>query len=52
MSSGNPVMPIQCYKVSVKKNDDKCEIQSECLLSFYLFEAPKEAISKLNENVK
>ncbi|XP_019881437.1 mediator of RNA polymerase II transcription subunit 16 isoform X1 [Aethina tumida] len=44
VSSGNPVMPIQCYKVSVKKNDDKCEIQSECLLSFYLFEAPKEAI--------
>ncbi|CAH0551682.1 unnamed protein product [Brassicogethes aeneus] len=44
VSSGNPIMPIQCYKVSVKKMEEKCEIQSQCLLSFYLFEAPKEAM--------
>lgn len=39
-------MPIQCYKVSVRKVDDKCVITSQSLLSFFLYEAPKEALSK------
>lgn len=39
-------MPIQCYKVTVRKVDDKCFITSQSLLSFFLFEAPKEALSK------
>lgn len=39
-------MPIQCYKVSVKKEDEKCIIKSQSLLSFFLLEAPKEALSK------
>lgn len=45
VSSGDPSMPIECYKVSVKKADDKCIITSQSLLSFFLFEAPKEVSS-------
>ncbi|CAG9820870.1 unnamed protein product [Phaedon cochleariae] len=44
VSSGDPAMPIQCYKVSVKKEDEKCTIKSQSLLSFFLFGAPKEAM--------
>ncbi|XP_056641241.1 mediator of RNA polymerase II transcription subunit 16 [Diorhabda sublineata] len=44
VSSGDPSMPIQCYKVSVKKEDEKCTIKSQSLLSFFLNEAPKEAL--------
>nr|CAH7760450.1 unnamed protein product [Callosobruchus chinensis] len=43
VSSGDPSMPIQCYKVSVKKEEEKCIIKSQSLLSFFLVEAPKEA---------
>lgn len=46
VSSGDPSMPIQCYKVTVKKEDEKCIIKSQSLLSFFLLEAPKEALSK------
>jgi mediator of RNA polymerase II transcription subunit 16 len=46
VSNGDLSMPIQCYKVSVKKHDDKCIITSQSLLSFFLFEAPPEALSK------
>lgn len=45
VSSGDPSMPVQCYTVSVKKLDDKCIITSQTLLAFFLFEAPKEALS-------
>lgn len=45
VSNGDPSMPIQCYNVSVKKVEDKCIITSQSLLSFFLFEAPKEALS-------
>jgi mediator of RNA polymerase II transcription subunit 16 len=44
VSNGDLSMPIQCYKVSVKKHDDKCIITSQSLLSFFLFEAPPEAL--------
>ncbi|KAJ8963199.1 hypothetical protein NQ318_018665 [Aromia moschata] len=44
VSSGDPLMPVQCYKVSVKKIEEKCVITSQSLLSFFLFEAPKEAL--------
>ncbi|XP_018564951.1 mediator of RNA polymerase II transcription subunit 16 [Anoplophora glabripennis] len=44
VSNGDPSMPIQCYNVSVKRVEDKCVITSQSLLSFFLFEAPKEAL--------
>ncbi|XP_074042596.1 mediator complex subunit 16 [Leptinotarsa decemlineata] len=44
VSSGDPSMPIQCYTVSVKKEDEKCTIKSQSLLSFFLIEAPKETL--------
>ncbi|XP_063921461.1 mediator of RNA polymerase II transcription subunit 16 isoform X1 [Zophobas morio] len=44
VSNGDLSMPIQCYKVSVRKVEDKCVITSQSLLSFFLFEAPKEAL--------
>ncbi|KAK6618699.1 hypothetical protein RUM43_013090 [Polyplax serrata] len=40
VSSGNVKMPIQCYRVSVKKNDDKCVIMSQALPSFFLQDIP------------
>ncbi|XP_060526788.1 mediator of RNA polymerase II transcription subunit 16 isoform X2 [Cylas formicarius] len=44
VSSGDSSMPIQCYKVSVIKVEEKCIIASQSLLSFFLFEAPKEVL--------
>ncbi|KAJ8924150.1 hypothetical protein NQ315_006934 [Exocentrus adspersus] len=44
VSNGDPSVPIQCYNVSVKKVEDKCVITSKSLLSFFLDEAPKEAM--------
>ncbi|XP_030766821.1 mediator of RNA polymerase II transcription subunit 16 [Sitophilus oryzae] len=52
VSSGDPSMPVQCYKVSVKKLDEKCVITSESLLSFFLFEAPKEALKQVVKDKK
>lgn len=45
VSSGDASMPIQCYKVSVKKVDDKCAITSQSLPSFFLLEGSKEGLS-------
>lgn len=36
VSSGNIKLPIQCYRVSVKRVDDKCQITSQALPSFFL----------------
>ncbi|KAF7283251.1 mediator complex subunit 16 [Rhynchophorus ferrugineus] len=47
ISSGDPSTPVQCYKVSVKKIEEKCVISSESLLSFFLFEAPKDALKQV-----
>ncbi|XP_050308117.1 mediator of RNA polymerase II transcription subunit 16 [Anthonomus grandis grandis] len=47
VSSGDPSMPVQCYTVSVKKVEEKCVITSQSLLSFFLFEAPKEALKQV-----
>lgn len=52
VSSGDPSMPVQCYKVSVKKLDEKCVITSQSLLSFFLFEAPKEALKQVVKDKK
>lgn len=38
-------MPIQCYKVQVRKADDKCMITSQSLPSFFLYEGGKESLS-------
>lgn len=46
VSSGDASMPIQCYKVSVEKLDDKCAITSQSLPSFFLLEGSKEGLSK------
>lgn len=40
VSSGNVKLPIQCYRVSVKKVDDKCIITSQALPSFFLQNIP------------
>jgi len=36
VSSGGVSLPVQCYRVSVKKVDDKCQITSQALPSFFL----------------
>ncbi|XP_012243503.1 mediator of RNA polymerase II transcription subunit 16 isoform X1 [Bombus vosnesenskii] len=36
ISSGNICLPIRCYRVLVRKNDDKCTITSQALPSFFL----------------
>lgn len=40
-------MPIQCYKVQVRKVEDKCVIKSQSLPSFFLYEGGKEALGRL-----
>ncbi|XP_017783710.1 PREDICTED: mediator of RNA polymerase II transcription subunit 16 isoform X2 [Nicrophorus vespilloides] len=47
VSSGDISMPIQCYKVSVRKSEDKCVITSETLPSFFLSEGSKEVIMEV-----
>lgn len=42
VTSGDISMPIQCYKVSVKKVEEKCVITSQSLPSFFLCEGAKE----------
>ncbi|KOX71552.1 Mediator of RNA polymerase II transcription subunit 16 [Melipona quadrifasciata] len=43
ISSGNICLPIRCYRVLVRKNDDKCTITSQALPSFFLQDgAPKD----------
>lgn len=46
VSSGDASKPVQCYKVSVTKTEEKCVITSQSLPSFYLLEGAKEGISK------
>lgn len=46
VSTGDPSLPIRGYQVSVRKVEEKCVITSQCLLNFFLFQAPKEALSK------
>lgn len=36
VSSGTSSFPIRCYRVLVRKNDDKCSITSQALPSFFL----------------
>ncbi|KOC61012.1 Mediator of RNA polymerase II transcription subunit 16 [Habropoda laboriosa] len=44
VSSGNICLPIRCYRVLVRKNDDKCTITSQALPSFFLQDgAPKDS---------
>ncbi|CAG9766408.1 unnamed protein product [Ceutorhynchus assimilis] len=52
VSSGDPSMPVQCYTVSVKKVEEKCVITSQSLLSFFLFEAPKETLKQVVKDKK
>lgn len=47
VSNGDPTMPIQCYKVTVKKVDDKCVITSQPLLGFFLLDATDTGMEKL-----
>lgn len=42
VSSGDTSMPIQCYKVSVVKSDDKCTMTSQSLPSFFLLDEGKD----------
>ncbi|KMQ93317.1 mediator of rna polymerase ii transcription subunit 16-like protein [Lasius niger] len=43
VSSGSICLPIRCYRVLVRKNDDKCTITSQALPSFFLQDgAPKD----------
>ncbi|EFN86414.1 Mediator of RNA polymerase II transcription subunit 16 [Harpegnathos saltator] len=43
VSSGNICLPIRCYRVLVRRNDDKCTITSQALPSFFLQDgAPKD----------
>lgn len=47
VSSGNIGHPIRCYRVLVRKTDEKCVITSLALPSFFLQDgAPKDNISK------
>ncbi|KAB0804725.1 hypothetical protein PPYR_01695 [Photinus pyralis] len=45
VSNGDASMPIQCYKVQVRKVEEKCVITSQSLPSFFLYEGGKEALS-------
>lgn len=36
VSSGSVALPVRCYRVSVRKTDDKCHITSQALPSFFL----------------
>lgn len=45
-------MPVQCYKVSVKKTDEKCIITSQSLPSFFLNEGGQEGLTSECFNVK
>ncbi|XP_066249604.1 mediator of RNA polymerase II transcription subunit 16 [Euwallacea similis] len=47
VSTGDPSLPIRGYQVSVKKVEEKCVITSQCLLNFFLFQAPKEALKQV-----
>lgn len=40
VSNGNVHTPVQCYRVSVKKTDEKCIITSQALPSFFLQASP------------
>ncbi|KYQ51898.1 Mediator of RNA polymerase II transcription subunit 16 [Trachymyrmex zeteki] len=43
VSSGSICLPIRCFRVLVRKNDDKCTITSQALPSFFLQDgAPKD----------
>ncbi|KAK9731269.1 Mediator complex subunit 16 [Popillia japonica] len=42
VSSGDTSMPIQCYKVSVVKSEDKCVMTSQSLPSFFLLDEGKD----------
>ncbi|XP_032689223.1 mediator of RNA polymerase II transcription subunit 16 isoform X3 [Odontomachus brunneus] len=43
VSSGSICLPIRCYRVLVRRNDDKCTITSQALPSFFLQDgAPKD----------
>ncbi|XP_012289223.1 mediator of RNA polymerase II transcription subunit 16 isoform X2 [Orussus abietinus] len=43
VSSGNISLPIRCYRVLVRKTDEKCSITSQALPSFFLQDgAPKD----------
>ncbi|KAF5301612.1 hypothetical protein FQA39_LY10659 [Lamprigera yunnana] len=45
VSNGDADTPIQCYKVQVRKVEEKCLITSRSLPSFFLNEGGKEALS-------
>lgn len=47
VSSGNVILPIQCYRVSVRKVDEKCIITSQALPGFFLQDATKDSQSKI-----
>jgi mediator of RNA polymerase II transcription subunit 16 len=43
VSSGNFALPIRCFRVSVRKLDERCSITSQALPSFFLHDgAPKD----------
>lgn len=50
VSSGDTSMPIQCYKVSVVKSDDKCIMTSQSLPSFFLLDEGKDR--KFSRNIR
>ncbi|XP_046480367.1 mediator of RNA polymerase II transcription subunit 16 isoform X1 [Neodiprion pinetum] len=39
VSSGSVALPIRCYRVSVRKSDEKCYITSQALPSFFLHDS-------------
>lgn len=40
-------LPIQCYRVSVRKIDEKCIITSQALPGFFLLDATKDSQSNV-----
>ncbi|KAJ8679407.1 hypothetical protein QAD02_015194 [Eretmocerus hayati] len=46
VSSGSFILPIRCFRVSIRKTDERCSISSQALPSFFLQDgAPKDDIS-------
>lgn len=47
VSSGSICLPVRCYRVLVRKTDEKCTITSQALPSFFLQDgAPKDNTCK------
>ncbi|XP_025830176.1 mediator of RNA polymerase II transcription subunit 16 isoform X2 [Agrilus planipennis] len=49
VNSGNIISPVQCYKVQVRKVEEKCVITSQSVPSFFLFEGGKDTMNPRSE---